>query len=316
MSHPRWPRGQRWKNDAIFFAVRFALKVGLFIPRAWLPTVGAWVGLLAHTIFRQARATTVSNLTRVHRWADPDAVRPLARAVFRTLGQNLTDTLALLDPTEPPYRTLALPESSRRVLAEALGEGRGVVYVTCHLGPWERMAALLAQAGFPITTLARRSYDPRLHRLLYEPLRTNRNINVIYRGDPGAAFSVVRALRRGSVLGFLADLPGRVPTRPAELLGLPSRLPIGPARIALRTGAPVVIGTPARAADATLEVRIERLPSEGLGPGEAGESALTQRMADALTQRIQSLPTHWPWMHPSFSESPPRRANAPATAGT
>ena len=68
----------------------------------------------------------------------------------------------LLDPEEPPGRTLLVPQTSRDELSRALAEGRGVVYVTCHLGPWERMAALLADLGFPITTMARESYDPQI----------------------------------------------------------------------------------------------------------------------------------------------------------
>ena len=111
---------------------------------------------------------------------------------------------------------------------------------------------------------------------------------------------MMRALRRRRVLGFLMDLPGRIPTLPVVLLGQPSRLPIGPARIALRTGSPVVVGTPAPGENGSLEVRISRLPTDDLAAGSEDEARLTQRIADALSERIRSLPMHWPWMHRSF----------------
>ena len=55
----------------------------------------------------------------------------------------------------------------------------------------------------------------------------------------------------------------------------------------------------------TLEVLITRLRTDDLAPGEEGEERLTQRIGDALSDRIRALPTHWPWMHSSFGRAPP-----------
>jgi KDO2-lipid IV(A) lauroyltransferase len=277
------------------------VRVGLSLPRAWLPALGSWIGLAAHALLPRARQMALSNLSRVYADADGAWLAEATRDVFRTLGALLTDGVALLDPTEAPGRTLGATPEARAVLTQALEEGRGVVYVTCHLGPWERMAALLAEGGFPITAVARESYDPRFHALLYERIRNARNVDVIYRGSIGASFSIVRALRRGRVVGFLMDLPGRIASRPVSLLGQPSHVPVGPARIALRTGSPVVVGTPSPGPDGQLTVRISRLRTDDLAPGEPGEALLTERMADALSDRIRALRSHWPWMHPSFS---------------
>jgi KDO2-lipid IV(A) lauroyltransferase len=300
-----WKPAQRVKNDILFGTACAAVRLCLGMPRAWLPWFGELAGRTCYAMLSSARRTALANLALVHPDRDRDALRAHAKANFASLGRNLADAISLLDPTEAPGRTLALPEASRRELREALAGGRGVIYVTAHLGPWERMAALLASSGFAITTLARESYDPRFHQLLYEKLRTRRNVEAIYRGSPGAAFAMVRALRRGRVLGMLVDLPGRVPTRPALLLGLPARLPIGPVRLALRTGSPVVVGTPAPGPDGTLQVQITQLPTKDLGPGDVGEALLIQRLADALSERIYALSAHWPWMHPSFDTELP-----------
>jgi Kdo2-lipid IVA lauroyltransferase/acyltransferase len=295
----KWSRAQRWKNDAIFVAASTAVGLATTLPRTWLPGLGSAVGSAAYMLLGRARKATHENLELVHPAISARTRKAMARDVFRRLGQNLTDTVALLDPTEAPNRTLGITPGARAALESALAEGRGVVYATCHLGPWERMAALLAELGYPITTVARESYDPRFHGLLYEKLRTSRNVDVIYRGDARAPFAIVRALRRGRVVGFLVDLPGRVTTRPVRWLGRSSRVALGPARLALRTGSPIVVGTPAPAENGLI-VRIERLPTGDLAPGEAGEATLCQRIADALSERILDLPAHWPWMHPSF----------------
>ncbi|MFO0659333.1 MAG: hypothetical protein U0165_05820 [Polyangiaceae bacterium] len=56
----------------------------------------------------------------------------------------LIDGVLMLRPEEPPGARLSLDPTSRDVLRNALEEGNGVVFITAHLGPWERMAALLA----------------------------------------------------------------------------------------------------------------------------------------------------------------------------
>ena len=306
MSAGPWSRNQRLKNDVLYRAAAASIHLGLALPRSWLPRIGAAVGQLAYVLFAGARRTARSNLALARSRASGAEDAPSARDVFRTLGQNLTDTLALLDPTEDPGRTLGITMASRSVLDAALGAGRGVVYVTCHLGPWERMAALLAALGYPITTLARESYDPRFDAFLYRRLRSARKVEVISRGAPTAPTAIVRALKRGRVLGFLVDLAGtRVPICPVEWLGLPSAIAVGPARIALRTGAPVVVGTPAPAKRG-LELQITSLRTDDLRSDASGERVLCQRIADELSRRIFALPDHWPWMHRSFPTSQPR----------
>ena len=295
-----WSPRQRRKNDLLFATARAGLCLGQALPRVWLRPSGACLGLAAYALFGAARRATLANLALVHPELDRVARNKLARAVFRSLGQNLTDTLALLDPSEDAGRTLAIEPPSEHVLTGALAFGRGVIYATCHLGPWERMAALLAQRGFPITTVARASYDPRFDSLLFEKLRARRRVEVIHRGEPGAPVAIVRTLRKGRVLGLLMDMPGRVATEDVTWLGLPSRMPAGAARLALRLRCPVVVGTPAPHPRG-LEIRIVKLETDDLMADARGEATLNQRIADALTERIRLLPMHWPWMHPTFA---------------
>ena len=58
-------------------------------------------------------------------------------------------------------------------LRDALAEGRGMVFSSAHLGPWERVAASLVAAGLPLTAVAREAYDPRLTSI-YDRLRGGR----------------------------------------------------------------------------------------------------------------------------------------------
>jgi KDO2-lipid IV(A) lauroyltransferase len=184
---------------------------------------------------------------------------------------------------------LAIDEASCAAFRSALDERRGVVYVTAHLGAWERMAALLVERGFPVATVARESYDPRLTAAVYERLRAPRGVRSIYRGEPAVAVRIARELQRGGAVGFLVDLPARgVASTRTDLFGAPADLAVGPARIALALGAAVVVGT---AADGCVTVR--RVASADLAPGADGERALTDRLSAELDRRIRDAPAAW-----------------------
>jgi KDO2-lipid IV(A) lauroyltransferase len=277
-----WSPLQRAKNGALYGVIVVALAFARVAPRSFVRLACRALGLLAFLVLPRARRRARARLVAL------GGPRPLA--AFLRVGDLLADTIALLDPNERPARTLSLDARSRGVLGEAFEAGRGVVFLTAHLGPWERMAALLAAEGFPVATVARESYDPRLTRL-YERLRAPRGVRSIYRGRSGAALAVVRELARGRAVGFLVDLPGRVPTLPVRFLGEDRAFPIGPARIALARGAAVVLGT-ATGADGA-NVSIERVDTSDLARGPRGERALLERAASALEARVRSDPAGW-----------------------
>lgn len=298
-----WTRRQRAKNDVLWLSAMLSLALASSLPRRWLSGAGRGLGLVLHELLTSARHRARNNVALCFPDWNEQTCADFVRDNFRTLGENLADTIALLDAREEADRTLELPEVSSKVLSEALSRGKGVVFITAHLGPWERMAAVLAARGFPISTVARESYDPRFDAL-YEKLRRPRGVEALYRGREGAPIAIVRALRKNRVVGFPIDLPGRISTVPVKLLGHASRLPVGPARIALRTGAPIVVGTPAPGAGGRLRIHIAPLDTEALSSDATAETTLAQRMADALSERIRALPRHWIWMHPSFHELP------------
>jgi lauroyl/myristoyl acyltransferase len=113
-------------------------------------------------------------------------------------------------------------------------------------------------------------------------------VRSIYRGSPGAVFAILRELRSGGAVGFLIDLPSRVPSARCRLFGVETSMPLGAARIALARGAAVVVGTAGR--DHT--IRIRRLDTAGLA-GPAGERALQDRLAAELDARIAASPEAW-----------------------
>lgn len=302
----RWTRAQALKNAVIYASARALLAALGPLPRPWLLALGRGLGAVAHVLLRRARVAAAQNVALGLPDLPGAARDALVHATFRALGAHLGDTVDLYGK---PALSAVLPleDGSAEILAEARREGRGVVFASAHLGPWERVAASLVHAGVPLVTLARAAYDPRLTRVLVA-LRERHGVRAIFRGTEGAAARIVRTLRAGGVLGAPMDLASRVPTVDVPFLGVLAPTPVGPARLALRTGARVVVGT----YTAAETVRIREIPTGDLTAGEAGERELLRRVNDELSARIRAAPAHWPWMHERFPETGPRPPKVPS----
>jgi Kdo2-lipid IVA lauroyltransferase/acyltransferase len=301
-----WTRLQRVKNDLIYGLAMLALAASRALPFQALRVLGRAVGAVAHALAGKARRTALANVHRVFPEADEAARRALVRRSFVTMGELLVDAVALLHTRGGPL--LELDPDGRAVIDEARREGRGIVFASAHLGPWERVAASLVAAGVPLTTIARESYDPRFTRI-YARLRGDRGVGVVWRAGARsmtATTGIVRTLRAGGVLGVPMDLRSRVPSCVAAFLGHPAPTPVGPARIALRTGAAVVVGTVAPAGDSPvaggdpqrLVITATRIRTSDLDfRGDGAELELTTRINGELSRRILAIPHAWVWMH-------------------
>ena len=293
-----WTFRQAAKNALLYGLARGLLAALGPLPRSWLVALGRALGVLLHLVLVSARRRALANVRLVFGALEPSACRELVARTFRTLGAHLGDTVDLYGKTVLSH-AICLEEGAAETLAEARAGGRGVVFASGHFGPWERVAASLVHAGVPLVTLAREAYDPRLTAVLVR-LRERHGVRAIFRGSPGAAARILRALKRGEVLGAPMDLASRVPSIDVDFLGAPAPTAIGPSRLALRTGASVVVGTFVGHG----QIRIRRIVTDDLSPGHAGEAELSRRINAELSTRIRDAPEHWPWMHDRFGRGP------------
>jgi Kdo2-lipid IVA lauroyltransferase/acyltransferase len=266
------------------------LKVADRLPRAMLRRIGLGLGFAYGLLAPNARAKAIARI----RQALPKADAPrLARASFEAIGSTLAECLLLRRPSTRALDRVRVSAAERRILTDALAEGKGALFVSAHIGPFELIPAAIVELGFPATIVVRESYDPRLDPLI-DAHRLARGIEVIHRGRPGASRAILRALRRGRPVGLLPDLGARVPSAWAPFLEAKAYLPTGPARLAARIGCPVVVGTleprDALPGEAPYRLRLERLGAS------SDPERLHAAIASALAERISAAPAEWPWI--------------------
>jgi KDO2-lipid IV(A) lauroyltransferase len=286
-----WTLRQRIKNDVIYAMASAVLGAIGRVSRMRVVGCGRWLGGWVHALAGSLRRRARRNVALAFPEATPRERAAIVRASFVNLGGHVAEAFASLRSSPP---LLVFDDASQSVLREALAEGRGVILPSAHLGPWERLAATLA-ASFPLTAIVRESYDPRFDALVLA-VRARAGVETIARGAPHAPTRIVRALRSGRVLGIPMDLRTRAASVVVPLLGADSPTAVGPARLALRTGAPVVVSTiekiETEAPDLAFSVTCTRIETRGLD-----DVALTGRINEELGRRIRLAREHWPWMH-------------------
>lgn len=289
-----WTRRQKLKNALLFVAIRCALFFADRTPRVLLVWAGRALGLLSHALLRSMRRDAQRLVERALPSVD---ARRLVRRSFANAGQNLALCLLLRRPAPAALELVEVDEASRRTLDAALARGRGAVFVSPHLGPFELVAAVVAELGHQPVVVVRESYDPRLDPVV-DAHRKRRGVGVVHRGDPGAAVRIVRALRAGHPVGLLPDLASRVPGISCRMLGGQKLLAIGPQRIALRCGSPLLVGAlgrPHNASSSAGRPGLFSLEIRQIEPCE-DEAVMTQRVANALSAAVERMPEHWLWM--------------------
>src|SRR5262249_1784767 len=125
------------------------------------------------------------------------------------------------------------------VLDEALGEGRGTIAITGHVGNWELLAASVAERGYGLSVVARRGNDARFDALV-TPFPRDRGLEILVRDAPDFLAQVRAALGRGHIVAILMDQDSRGAGVFVPFFGRSAHTPPGAAVLALRTRAPVV----------------------------------------------------------------------------
>jgi len=182
----------------------------------------------------------------------------------------------------------------REHLSAAMSRKRGAIILSAHVGNWEVLSALLAQAGVPLTVVARRPDDPVLADRL-STLRGRWGVRTIWR-DRGAR-PILRALANGRAVAMLIDQATDVAGEYVPFFDQPAHTPTGPAKIALRTGAPIV---PVHMTDGPASSYVGVVdPPVTVDETETPEAAmrLTAELTTLIESWVREAPHTWVWMH-------------------
>ncbi|MFH0778273.1 MAG: lysophospholipid acyltransferase family protein [Candidatus Eisenbacteria bacterium] len=290
-----------FERGARYGLVRALMTVARVLPRSVGLRVFGTLGAVAVRLFGKDRMTTELNLSMAFPERGRKEIRVLARKVWTNLGRNCVDALRLpgveCEELDSFVKVLGMP-----LFEEALSRGRGVVAVTGHIGNWELLAAYFSMKGYPLSVLARPLRDEGFERIL-DRLRRAKGMRPISRLTTVRA--AYRCLTEGGVLGVLIDQDTAVKGVFCDFFGRPAYTAVGPAHLALRTGAAIVPTGIHLGPDGTHVITVkESIEICETGDTEADVLVITQRCSDAVEELVRLDVTQWVWMHERWKTRP------------
>jgi KDO2-lipid IV(A) lauroyltransferase len=292
------------KLDRSKIVVELYRLAGVVVPRI-PPIIGyplfSLIGGLVHRFSSNGRANVRDNVRHV---LGPDAAQPLinhlTRATFDYVAYNYYDLFRL--PTLRPEQVQAMVrvEGWENVEA-ALSLGKGVVMTSAHFGNIEVVLYAMLMRGLSITIPAERVEPPELFDYL-STLRMSQGLNLI--PVDGPMLELFRTLRRGGVAGTAGDRNVTGGGIVVQFFGAPARLPDGHVRLAMRTGAPLILGFSQRLGRDSYSARFWPhfcIPDDG-----SEEERLAAGMAyvvSGLEQTIRAFPEQWAVTVPIWGDS-------------
>lgn len=253
-----------------------------------LGTLGYWpLGIRRAVVERQLEAA-------LPELGAPEIAR-IARAAYAHLGRTTIETAILPSYSAAEILDLFESVSGWELVERSLALGKGLMFVTGHLGNWELGGAYLAARGVPIDAVARHMANPLFDSYLTS---TRQRIGMTVVHDEDAVRRVPRSLRSGRAVAFLID-QGAVGLASTwvPFFGRQAKTPRGPAVFALRLGTPVVFGAAVRLPSGRFHLGLEEVQVDDTGNREADVDQIVANYTAVLERWIRKTPEQYFWHH-------------------
>jgi KDO2-lipid IV(A) lauroyltransferase len=257
-------------------------------------------GRVFYRVSGEKRRIVSANLAAVLGEANDARRERLVAATFDSYAQYWAESAKLpaLSPATISSR-FVISEGQEHLVA-ALAAGKGVIVALPHLGSWEWGGAFLARLGMPMLAVAEVLDPPELFEWFAQK---RREIGIeIAPLDERAGAVLLARLRAGGVVGLLCDRDIQGNGVEVEFFGHRVTLPAGPATLALRTGAALVVAAcyagPGLDHHAIVRPALEIERQGRLG---ADVARVTQMIAVELEELIRRAPEQWHVLEERFA---------------
>jgi phosphatidylinositol dimannoside acyltransferase len=289
--------------------------------RAWLASILSWLisrlpegfairmadlaGSVWYRVADERRRRARRNLARVVRYlaarglggdvvqraaSDPRALDHLVRSAFRHGVRYYLEVARTPTITPSFIRERLLIETPDEVDA-AFAEIGPMIFVGLHFGAIELPGLYFvnrtgSSATVPMETIA----DPELQRYF---VRTRGKVGLRIVGLREARRELTTALRRHEPVGLVGDRDLTGGGLEVPFFGAPARLPIGPALLAIETGAPLYVVAVRRDGPGRYRGRLRPIDIPTDGSRRERLVATIERLAQAFEEAIALAPDQW-----------------------
>ncbi len=286
-----------------YYAVRALIgAIGLF-PLKTSMNVGKSAGKFIGSLIPKLKKTGRRNLQIALPDLPENQKEKILDGTFESLGRQL-GFVSHFDEFSPEKVREFVEVVGKENFDSAFARGNGVLFFTGHFGSWEVFNLLPPAFGHTMNILVRR-IDNALVENFVDKFRTRLGCKTLDKSQ--SARQMFRVLRKGELLGILADL--NVQEKEGvfvDFFGVPASTTTGIAKLALATNAAVL---PAFAVwnEAKKKYVVHLEPAveyEKTGDADADVKILTQDITRVVERYVRSFPEQWLWIHKRWNTRP------------
>jgi Kdo2-lipid IVA lauroyltransferase/acyltransferase len=228
----------------------------------------------------------------------------ILRGVFTAFGRQLAEVCLFPKYTRENVSEIVVYDGFEN-FEHALARGKGVLFLTAHLGGWELSAFAHSLYGHPLHVVMRPLDNVYLDRLtrFYRTMHGNQMID-----KDDNVRGLLSAMKGGETVGILMDTNMTPPQGVfVDFFGIPACTASGMARIAMRTDAAVVPGFTIWDSELR-KYRLRFDPAIDLvrtGDDDSDIIANTARFTKVIEEYVRRYPDQWLWVHRRWKTRPP-----------
>ncbi len=288
--------------------IEYFFALAVLKPLGWMPhrmarSICGLLAALAYAFWPHLRRVGMFNLRLIFPDLSEKQRRKILRGVFRNFGRTLADFAYFPRLGRENIEKLIVYDGFEHYAA-AQKRGKGVLFLTAHFGNWELGSFAHGVYGYPCHFVVRRMDNPLIDALVnrYRSLSGGQPIE-----KRDFSRQVLRAFARGEAVGVLMD-QNMAPSEGVfvEFMDRLACTTTGPARVARRAGAAIVLGLVIW--DRRLKkyrLRFESVDWLSRDDPEEEIIANTANFTRRIEAYVREYPDQWLWVHRRWKTRPP-----------
>jgi len=308
---------KKFEKNASWFTFSLMRVLFTFMPERALPCIADYLEVVSRPFTRRWRRIALENLTlSLGKEKSKEGIKYIYRACLREAAQCFCELVSSMDSLF--RKSSVLNELKEKFLLEgeenlrrALSEGKGVIGLCAHFGNFAMMGSGLTSRGYPYALVVRPADESRVEthfqkwrdRMGYESIPALPRSTAVRRS--------LLALRQNKILALFADQNKAKGGLFVDFFGRPAGTVVGPAVMALRTGAPIVpIFNVRQGMDKHKVIIGPPVQFEISGNQEKDIPVVTAKITKVIEDFVRQYPTHWWWFHNRWKAKPKKEDEA------
>ncbi len=247
---------------------------------------GKALGWLLHLCTPGSASIQRENIIQSGLYNEPNELKRLIHANIGETGKAILETLAIWQLPQEKALQLVKGCNNWHLVEEALSKGKGLIFLTPHLGCFE-ITSIYYASHHPITVLFRPPKKSWLSALT-DTGRTKGQVKLAPANAQGVR-ALMQALKKGEAIGILPDqIPAAGEGEWANFFGKPAYTMTLAGRLAEKTGASVIMAFGERLAEGQgYEIHLAKVES----------IATPDLLNQAIEQQIRQKPEQYLWRY-------------------